>query len=75
MTVICLGTDDYDPKPYNVEVPAGETRVTFNVSINDDNMFEGNENFILAIDVSLPTGIMVGDPRQATVIIVDDDSE
>ena len=47
----------------------------FNVSINDDDMFEGNENFTLAIDVSLPTGIMVGDPRQATVIIVDDDSE
>ena len=47
----------------------------FNVSINDDDMFEGYENFTLAIDVSLPTGIMVGDPSQATVIIVDDDSE
>ena len=68
-------SNDYNPEPHDVEIPAGETRVTFTVSVNNDDIFEGNENFTLSINVSLPTGIMVGEPGQATVIIVDDDRE
>ena len=49
------------------------TSVPFNISINDDNIFEENENFTLTISSSLPTGVMVGNPGQARVTIVDND--
>ena len=52
------------------------TSVPFDIPINDDDIYEGNENFMLTIDpTSLPTGgtIIVGDPDQATVTIVDND--
>ena len=49
------------------------TSVPFNVSINDDNIFEENENFTLTINSLLPTGVMVGNSGQATVTIVDND--
>ena len=65
---------DYGSGPYTVTFPAGVTSVPFNVSIIDDMIFEGNENFILTIDrSSLPNDVTVGSPDQATVTIVDDD--
>ena len=65
---------DYGSGPYTVTFPAGVTSVPFNVSITDDIIYEGNEDFILTIDPSsLPTDVSVGSPGQATVTIVDDD--
>ena len=64
---------DYTSGPYSVTFPAGAMSVPFSVSINDDNILEDNENFILTINPSLPTGVMVGNPGQATVTIVDND--
>ena len=64
---------DYTSGPYSVTFPAGVINVPFNISINDDNIFEENENFTLTINSSLPTGVMVGNPGQATVTIVDND--
>ena len=65
---------DYTSGPYTVTFLAGETTATFNVPINDGNIYEGNENFMLTIDeTSLPTGVTRGDPGEATVTIVDDD--
>ena len=50
------------------------TNVSFNVSINDDNILEGNENFTLNIESSsLPPDVNIGDPDEATVTIVDSD--
>ena len=67
---------DYDSGPYTVTFPVGVTMVAFDVPINDDDILEGNENFMLTIDeTSLPTGVTRGDPGQATVTIVDDDRE
>ena len=43
------------------------------IMIIDDSMFEDNENFSLRID-SVPSNITIGDPREATVTIVDDES-
>ena len=55
---------------------AGMTIVQFNVSINDDNIFEGNETFNLSINSStLPSKIIVGSPGQTTVTIVDNDGK
>ena len=64
---------DYTSGPYSVTFPAGVTSVLFNISINDDNIFEENENFTLTINSSLSTVVMVGDPGEATVTIVDND--
>ena len=47
--------------------------ISFSISINDDNIFEENEKFTLTIYQSLPTGVMVGNPDQTTVTIVDND--
>ena len=64
---------DYTSGRYSVRFPAGVMSVPFSISINDDNIFEDNENFTLTIYPSLPTGVMVGNPGQATVTIVDND--
>ena len=66
---------DYISGPYNVTFPVGQTTATFNVPINDDDIFEIDENFILTINPSLlPTRITtVGNSGQATVTIVDND--
>ena len=67
---------DYTSGPYPVTFPAGMTNYTFNIPIRNDNMVENNETFTLAIDSSsLPTGVMVGSPRQATVTIINDDGK
>ena len=67
---------DYTSGPYTVTFPAGQTTATFDVPINDDNILEDNENFILTIDPSsLPSNVTIGDPGQATVTIVDDSND
>ena len=67
---------DYTSGPYTVMFPARQTTATFNVPINDDNILESNEHFILTISPSsLPSNVTVSDPGQATVTIVDDDGK
>ena len=64
---------DYTSGPYTVTFSAGSTTATFNVPINDDMILEGNENFMLTINETLPDGVSRGTPSEATVTIVDDD--
>ena len=65
---------DYTSGPYTVTFPAGQTTATFDVPINDDDILEGSEDFILTIDgTSLPTSVTHGSPGEATVTTVDDD--
>ena len=65
---------DYDSGPYTITINAGQTTATFDVAINDDNILEGNENFMLTINSSsLPTGVTRGDLGQAAVTIMDND--
>ena len=67
---------DYDSGPYTVQFNAGDTRVSFNVSVYDDNILERNETFNLLINTSsLPSGVTVDDPGQTTVTIVDNDGK
>ena len=52
------------------------TRVSFVIVVTNDNVLEGNEKFNLIIDPStLPTGVTVSDPDQATVTIYEDDGK
>ena len=54
--------------------PAMVTSVPFKVSLNDDNILEKNENFVLTINQSLlPSGVTIGNPSITTVTIVDND--
>jgi len=70
------GGVDYDPGPYSVTIPAGETSVPFDIFINNDNILEGNENFNLTIiSATPPNCVIVGSPHEASVIIVDDDGK
>ena len=48
------------------------TSVPLNIPINDDNIFEDFEWFLVTIN-SLPTSVMFGNPDQAEVEIVDND--
>jgi len=52
------------------------TRVSFNVTITNDNMLEVNEKLDLIIDLSsLPSNVNVGSVYYAIVTIVDDDGK
>ena len=68
--------DDYNYGPYMVQFNAGEIHALLLVSINNDNILEGNETFYLAIDSSsLPNSVSVDNGGQTTVNILDDDSK
>ena len=65
---------DYISGPYSITFPVNVTRVEFNIEIINDNLYEGNGDFMLAFDQSsLPTGFFLGNINQATVIIEEDD--
>ena len=68
---------DYVSGPYNVTFSSGQINATIMISIIDDDVLEvDNENFMVTINnysSSLP--ITIGDPGNATVMIVDNDSK
>ena len=72
LCVHVTGGDDFKSGPYNVTFSDDITSISFDVPINNDNIFEGDEEFMLSIDrSSLPTDVVVGD--SVTVTIIDDD--
>ena len=74
--MISSGGNDYNPRQFTVKFDAGMIRVPFDISIDRDDVLEGNETFSLTIDPSsLPSKVTVTNPNQTTVIIVDDDGK
>ena len=70
------GGIDYGSGPYTVTFVAGQTHNVFNVPLNNDGYYEGNENFVVTINSSsLPSRVTPGNPSQATVTIVDNDGK
>ena len=67
--------EDYALGPYDVTFLAGIMVVPLSISIVDDNIVEGNENFTLTFTSSvLPGNVMIDeDNNRCTVIIFDDD--
>ena len=65
------------PARSTVTFSAGSTRAQYmGYLVLDDGIVERDETFDLIIDNStLPNGVSLGDPCQATVTIQDDDSE
>ena len=57
-------------------IPAGQTRIPFDVPINDDKVFEEDEEFLLTIDQSSSlNGVIIGRRDKAVVTILDNDCE
>lgn len=74
LVMLIGGGIDYDSGPYTVIIPAGETNVSFYVSITDDRIHEIDENFILIINsTSLSDELAHFGP--AVVTILNDDSK
>ena len=70
------GGVDYASGPYTVIIPAGERNASLNISINDDNIFEHDESFVLTINVSsLPSDVYIGDHNETIVTIMDNDGK
>ena len=69
-----IGGIDYVSGAYSVALPAGSTEVSFNVDIINDRFLESNEMFQLSIvSNKLPIRVIVTNPSEVTVTIVDND--
>ena len=69
------GGVDYVSGPYNVTFPAGMTSTMLDLLITGDFILERDEQFLLTISNSLPDRVLLGNPRQTTVTIVDNDGK
>ena len=68
------GGDDYIVESPDVTISAGEIIVPYNISIHADNVFEGNESFVVTVDSSsLPSRAVLQPDCMTVVTIVDDD--
>ena len=57
-------------------IAAGRISGPFDISINDDNVSEENEEFLLTIDQSSSlNGVIIGSPNVAVVKISDNDGK
>ena len=64
---------DYELETYEVTFPSGTTNATLNITINDDTVWEPNEDFTLIINASLlPSNVNVSN---TTVTIMNDDGK
>ena len=67
---------DYVLVQHTAEFPVRMSRAEISIQINNDSIFEGNENFTISIDSSsLPRNITTRGPSEAIVTIIDDDRE
>ena len=65
-------------REFSVSFPARATKANFSISIIDDDILELDENFFLTLELRQPAqgiGFMRGQPFQATVTIINDESE
>ena len=70
---IYIGGLDYDSGPHNVVITAGETEVTFSVTIRNDTILERTESFTLSINSTLfeTNRIIIGSVNSTLVLIND----
>ena len=77
--VLCTGGSavngtDYELETHEVIFQKGTNHTTLNITINDDTVWEANEDFTLTIDTSsLPSNVTVTKPGNTTVTILNDD--
>ena len=74
--IFITGDVDYEAGPFNFIINAGETFVPFNISIYNNDVFQGNKSFNLSIhSPSLSHKFSVQSDCMLTVVIMDDDSK
>ena len=72
--IIVTGNKDYDVGPYTVMFPATVTESSFIVNIFGDDILENDETIQLNIMISsLLKRVIVGNPSQSTITIIDND--
>ena len=63
---------DYTPRgPFVITFPAGSTREEYTVDIIDDFIPENSEFFNADIVKAGPAGVIIGEPRQPLIEILD----
>ena len=63
---------DYIPRgPFNITFQPGSSQEHFNVTIVDDGIPENSEFFNANIVSAEPTGVIIGEPRQPVIEILD----
>ena len=69
--------DDFNVTPLTATFPARATNTTVRVAVANDNIVEGDEMFIMSLNVpsSLAPGIIAGSVTKATVTIIDTTSK
>ena len=72
--ILNVATCDYGSRVHTVPIPTNVTSFTYNITINDDDLYEIDETFKLQInETSLHTQIKRIHPYVTTVTIVEDD--
>ena len=69
------GGVDYVSESYNVTFHAGETDVTLNISIIDDDILENDENFIVTVTLIPINVVIASNTGYSTVTIMDNDGK
>ena len=75
---IFIDPEDYANSTYQVVFPPGDRSAPVKVPINDDDVCERNETFVVMLDIpeeSAVYGVRAGTPREATMTIRDNDSK
>ena len=63
---------DYTPSStFDITFPPGSTRQFFNVTIVDEDIPENSEFFNADIVSAGPAGVIIGEPRQPVIEILD----
>ena len=76
MLMFIGGGQDYDSGPHTATITTGSDRTSLSIPVNDDDIVEGNEDFVVFIEMSsLPNGFVLGAVSQATVTVRDEDSK
>ena len=66
------GNVDYTPRgPFEITFPAGSTRQEYTLNIIDDFIPENSEFFNADIVSAGPEGVIIGEPRQPLIEILD----
>ena len=71
---IITGTEDYQRRPYSLLFTESVNSIPLIVFLNNDEVYEGNEDFILTIDPSKfeeSNNIIVDQPNEVVVVITD----
>jgi len=77
MIILFLG--DFVAGTYRVPFSPGANTASLEIGITNDDDIESTEEFTVSIDQShpslIPGGVLIGDPSQSFVEILDDDSK